>query len=93
MSVSPCLSSSRNGSRNGSRPPSAASLRLLEPLEPGPSAAAAAALAQHAAHGVASYPSQSQLTSTRSDPLYHKKLRDQIEPNPRFVKMVDLRGY
>ena len=31
--------------------------------------------------------------STRSDPLYHKRLRGQIAPNPRFVKMVDLRCY
>ena len=32
------------------------------------------------------------LISTRSDPLYHKKLRGQIERKPQFVKMVDLRG-
>ena len=31
--------------------------------------------------------------TTRSDPLYHKKLRGQIAPRPRFVKMVDLKGY
>jgi hypothetical protein len=31
--------------------------------------------------------------TTRSDPLYHKKLRRQTVPKPRFVKMVDLRGY
>ena len=31
--------------------------------------------------------------STRSDPLYHKKLRGQIAPKPRFVKLVDLRGH
>jgi hypothetical protein len=33
------------------------------------------------------------MVPTRSDPLYHKKLRGQIAPKPRFVKMVDLRGY
>ena len=32
-------------------------------------------------------------STTRSDPLYHKDLRGQFAPNPRFVKMVDLRGY
>jgi len=31
--------------------------------------------------------------STRCDPLYHKKLRGQLAPKPRFAKMVDLRGY
>jgi hypothetical protein len=28
---------------------------------------------------------------TRSDPLYHKKLRGQIAPKSRFVEVVDLR--
>jgi len=30
---------------------------------------------------------------TRSDPLYHKKLRGQIAPKPRFDKLIDVRGY
>jgi hypothetical protein len=32
-------------------------------------------------------------TSTRCDPLYHKKLRGQIVPRPRFDKLIDLRDY
>ena len=32
-------------------------------------------------------------TSTRSDPLYHNKLRGQIAPKPCFVKMVVVMGY
>ena len=32
-------------------------------------------------------------TSTRSDPLYHTKLRLQIAPKPRFDKMIDVRAY
>jgi hypothetical protein len=31
--------------------------------------------------------------TTRSDPLYHKKLRGQIASKTRFFKMDDLRGY
>jgi hypothetical protein len=31
--------------------------------------------------------------STQSDLLNHKRLRGQIAPKPRFVKMVDFRGY
>jgi len=32
-------------------------------------------------------------SSTRSTPLYHKKLRGQIVPESRFVKLVDAMGY
>jgi hypothetical protein len=32
-------------------------------------------------------------TRTRSDPLYHKKLRGQIAPKPRLLKIVEFGGY